>query len=304
MLPTPQLRISRSPHWHRVLLGVLVLCPGFVSGAAAQMLHLDPIPWSIPADSTSSKALIVEVSRFEESKFGWAGDRLMLTLVLPAGEDATTFVRIPYVMFDRGDVSLFSRWPWVQGEAEVDTFWSERRVSSFGQIEVGANGRADWPLLGGIHYGGAIGLPVGTDRLYPLSSISVPIRVEGRKDFALDSRFHLALSAGYLYNLDSGSDLLDATAFPGGWRWGSSLSLLGGRNRRVILDYDHQNRDGRRSQLAGIQCWLPWSKDGSWSARVERQLAGSLDRYATWRFVLAWRFGNPLNRPGSEEPES
>ena len=276
---------------------------GPVNGGMAQMLHLDPIPWSVPADSTSSQALIVEAARFQETKFDWAVDRLLLTLILPAGSNGTFFLRMPHVTFDMGDVPLFSRWPLIQGEAEVDTFWTERRVSSFGQLEVGVNSLHDLPHVHRIHYGAAIGLPVGTDRLYPLSSVSFPLRVEVRKDLVLRRGAHLALGAGYLYNIDSGSDLLDSTAFPDGWRWGAALSLFGGRNRRVVLDYDQQNRKGHRSMLAGLQVWLPWSDDGSWGLRVDRELAGSLDRYADWRFALSWRFGDPQHRPGYEEPE-
>lgn len=290
----------------RSLLAVCILLYGLwlVPGASAQMLRLDPIPWAVPTDSTSSQAFVVEMSRFEEPKFGWAANRLMLTLVLPAGEEGSYFVRMPFVTFDRGDVSLFGRWPWIQGEAEVDTFWTERRVSSFGQIEAGMNARVDWPVLGQIYYGGAIGLPTGSDRLYPISSISIPIRAEGRKDIALGSRVHLALSLGGLYNIDSSSDLLDPRAFPGGWRSGAALSLLGGRDRRLILDYDHQDREGHRSQLVGLQCWLPWTSDGSWSLRLERELAGSLDRFASWRFSASWRIENPLSRPHGGESES
>ena len=99
-------------------------------------------------------------------------------LILPAGSGGTFFVRIPHVTFDKGDVPLFSRRPWVQGEALADTFWTERRVSSFGQLELGVNSLRRFPLLGETHYGGAIGLPVGTDRLYPYSSVSFPVSVQ------------------------------------------------------------------------------------------------------------------------------
>ncbi|MBU8870606.1 MAG: hypothetical protein KOO60_07070 [Gemmatimonadales bacterium] len=278
-----------------------LVCPA--SDSFAQMLNLDPIPWSVPADSTSSQAFIIEVARFEETTFDWAADRLQLTLILPAGLKGTYFLRMPHITFDKGDIPLFSRWPGVQGEAVVDTFWTENRVSSFGQIEAGANSWVDWPLVGRIHYGGAIGLPVGSDRLYPISSVSFPLRGEIRKDLELVPGVHLALSAGSLYNLDSGSDLLDPQAFPNGQRWGAALSLYGGPNRRIVLDYDQQNREGRRSTLVGLQGWLPWSDDGSWGLRVDRQLGGSIDSCATWRVALSWRFDNARHRPGYEEPD-
>ncbi len=274
------------------------------SSSLAQMLHLDPLPWSIPADSTSTRALVVETTHFREDKFDWAANRLMLTLILPAGAEGTFFLRIPHVTVDMGDVSLFSRWPWAQGEAEVDPFWTERRVSSFGQLEIGVNSRHAWPLVGLVHYGAALGLPVGSDRLYPFSSVSFPLRIELRKDLELRSGAHLALSGGYLDNTDSGSDLLDPMVFPNGWRWGATLSFFGGRNRRVVLDYDQQNREGHRSTVVGLQVWRLWSDDASWGLRVDRELAGSLDRYSVWRLALSWRFGDSEHRPGVKEPES
>ena len=299
-VPSPQRR-PRSRLRARAVFFLLFLSVGPVTVSFAQMLHLDPIPWSVPADSTSAQALIIETARFRDAKFDWAADRLLLTLILPAGSQGTFFLRMPHVTSDLGDTPLFARWPWVQGEAAVDTFWTERRVSSFGQLEVGANSWHDLPWVGPTHYGAAVGLPVGTDRLYPFSSVSFPLRLEVHKDLEWRPGVHLALSAGYLYNIDSGSDLLDSLAFPDGWRWGGALSFFGGRNRRVVLDYEQQDREGRRSMLAGLQVWLPWSRNGSWGLRGDRELAGSLDRYAAWRLALSWRFDNPRYRPGHQE---
>jgi len=266
--------------------------------AFAQMLHLDPVPWTAVADSTAGPALVVEVTRFEESKFDWSADRIQLTLMLPMGDRGEIFVRMPHCTVDFGSTSLLSRWPWVEGEEEavaaIDTFWTERRVSSFGQLEVGADRWADWPLLGRTHYGAALGLPVGTDRLYPFSSVSFPLRLEVRKVLELQPGRLLFLEAGYLYNVDSGQDRLDETAFADGWRGGAVLQLGRGRTKRLLVDYHYENREGRRSQTAGLQIQLPWLVDGSWGLRADRELAGSLNRYAEWRFSLVWRFATTL----------
>ena len=267
--------------------------------AAAQMLHLDPVPWSAVTDSTAGPALVVEVTRFEESKFDWSANRIQLTLLLPMGDRGEVFVRMPHYTADFGSTSLWSRWPSVEGGEEAvaaaDTFWTERRVSSFGQLEVGANRWAYWPLLGRTHYGAALGLPVGTDRLYPFSSVSFPLRLEVRKVLELRSGGLLFLEAGYLYNVDSGQDRLDETAFPDGWRGGAVLQLGSRRTKKLLLDYHYENREGRRSQTAGLQIQLPWLVDGSWGLRADRELAGSLNRYAEWRFSLVWRFDTSLS---------
>lgn len=269
------------------LLLLACLAPG---PAQAQLLHLDPPVWSSAADTVTTGSFLVEMDRFEEPEFGWSADRLLLTLVLPTGRDGAYFVRMPYVVFDRKDVSLFARWPWLEGEQEDTRFRDERRVSSFGQLEVGMDRRREWPLLGPVQFAGSIGLPVGSDRLYPLSSVSFPLRAQLRRSLAVSRGVVLALGAGTLYNIDSGGSRLDSAAFPNGWQGNIALQIGTDRERRLVVDYRHEDRDGRRSALLGVACHVPWTAEGAWGLRVERQLAGTLDRYAAWRFCLSWRF--------------
>jgi len=290
--------VIRSPWGFVSLMMVfwLLLVP---RGANAQLMHLDAIPWFTPADSTSRLALIVEINRFHDPKFDWSLNRILLTAVLPAGDDAAFFLRLPHMTFDTGDIPLVHRWPWVIGEEGQNGWPHEKRISSFGQIEVGVTGPASLPLLGRTDYALALGLPSGSDKVYPFSSTSLPMRVELKKSIPLGRTTYLGLVAGYLSNMDSGRDYLSSTAFPSGYHLSAALDLYQGRGRRLGMTYDFQDRESRLSQLAGVQWWLSWGSDGSLGFKVARELQGTLDRPAAWYFTLAWRLDSPSYRPNA-----
>lgn len=294
--------------WLPRMVAVLLLTVlGVLSGprqAQAQLPHLDAIPWYTPADSTSRLALVVDINRFHDSKFNWSTNRMLLTAVLPAGDDAVFFLRLPYMTFDTGGLSLKSRWPWVIGEGATDGWPNEERISSFGQIEVGVNGPVKLPLVTWVNFGLALGLPSGSDKVYPFSSTSMPFRLAMKKNVPLGRTTYLALVAGYLAHMDSGKDNLDSFAFPSGYHLGAAFDVFRGRGSRFTLSYDYHNRDSRRSQLAGAEIWLPWSDDGSVGFKVAGEMQGTLDRPAAWYFTLGFRLDSPSHRLRAEPEET
>ena len=251
------------------------------------MLHLDPLPYFAPADSTSRLALTVRTDRFEDGKFGWSANRLLITAQLPAGSKAAFFVRLPWVSLDNGGLSLFSRWPWLRNyddEGQLVDWPEVQRRSSFGQPEVGLTGPVLLSGLGQWDIGAALGLPAGSDFLYPFSSASIPLRLQLRRRFDLGQRLHAASTFGYLKSMGSGKEWLDGDeAFTDG----HLVSLQGGMNlgfrSRVLLGYTLQERSGRRSQEVGLEVWFPWADTGSVGLDFQRELQGSLDRAAAWR---------------------
>lgn len=270
--------------------------------ARAQILHLDPIPWQAAADSTSRLALVAQVDRFLDADTDWSLNRLLLTVVLPGGQAGTFFLRMPHLTFDTGSEPAAVRWPGILA-AQTDSTWPySSRVKSFGQLEVGATGPLTLPLVGRLTYGAALGLPIGVDRLYPFSSTSLPLRLEARKMAGLAGPLQISCDAGYLVNMDSGKEDLDPAAFPSGHRLGLGLHWYHGRGSRVQIGADLHERTGRRSVLAGMEWWVPWTPDGSLGLRVAKELAGSADRPASWYFTVAWRFDSPGYRPGVEKP--
>jgi hypothetical protein len=286
----------------KMLLPCLVvaffLC--LLSTASAQLLHLDPLPWTAPPDSLSRQALEVQIDRFQDDKFGWSGNRLLLTVVLPGGDSGTYFVRMPHVNFDYGEVSLFNRWSWIRGE-ETDPSWpGESRTASFGQLEVGSVGNVTLPYIGPSQYGLALGLPTGSDRIFPLSSTSLPFRVELRKRMALGTMNDIGFTAGYLMHMGSGKGILDDSAFPSGSHAAIQVTKRWDKNKKLILSYDIESRDGRKSQLLGVQAWMPWTDAGRLGFSAARQLQGSLDRFAKWQFSIIWRFDSADHLPGVE----
>ncbi len=80
---------------------------------------------------------------------------------------------------------------------------------------------------------------------------------------------------------------------------GGSLAGYGRRGYRWQLSWDYRNEDRRKSQLVGVQAWVPWSDDGAVGLKISREIQGSLDRPAAWYFTLSWRLDSPKYRPGA-----
>ncbi len=283
-----------------VLVVFLFLFLG-TSSAFSQMLYLDDLPFFAPADSTSRLALVAGFDRFEDPHTQWSVNRLLVTVMLPAGQDAAFFVRMPYASFDSGRIPLFSRYPWIQGEDAINGWPHNRRITSFGQPEVGATGPTGLPFLPNWHYAVALGLPAGTDRLYPYSSVSLPVRLDLRKVIGVGDNKQVGLTIGYLKNLDSGKDFLIAeSAFPNGVHLGGILHWYRDRGKRLALAYDYHNRDGRISQLLGLEVWTAWTANGSVGLKVSRELQGTLDRPSAWYFTVSFRLDSERYRPLQE----
>ena len=287
---------------HLALGMAVLLLTGLVSPpvAQSQLTYLDDIPWFAQADSTSRLALVAEVNRFQDSQHDWSVNRLHLCAILPAGDRSVFFLRMSHLTFNTGGLLPVERWPWIRGDENKFQWSDETTISSFGQPEIGATGVLVIPGLTSWQYGTALGLPIGTDRLYPFASVSLPLRLALRRLIWLQARTRLALTAGYLMNMSSGKDLLNEDAFPDGWELGAAATWYRGRGARAVLSYDLKNRDGRKSQLLGVQWWAPWTADGSVGLKVARELQGNLHGPAVWYFTLAWRFDSPSRRPGAE----
>ncbi len=298
---------DRRSRWARGAWALLLLAAAFFAlpnPAQAQLMHLDPLPFFTPADSTSRLALVVDLDRFHDPKIDWTMNRMLLTAVMPAGEAGTYFLRLPYLTFDSGEIPLGSRWPWVLGPDGQDGWPHEKRLSGFGKIEIGVAGPVVLPVLRGVDYGVAIGLPTGSDRVYPFSAQSIPLRLQLRKPLVLGRGVQAGLLAGYLVHLDSSKDVLDTTAFPSGYQLGASLAGYGQRGARWHLTWDYRNEGGRRSQLIGVQAWRPWVADGAIGLKIAREIQGTLDRPAEWYFTISWRLDSPRYRGEPDEEAS
>jgi hypothetical protein len=284
------------------LAPLLIAAAFFVAPAEGQLLHLDPLPFFASIDSTSRLALVVDLDRFEDQKFDWSLNRVLLTAVLPAGETGIYFLRLSHVSFDTGDTPVGSRWPWLLGPESQAGWPSEKRVSSFGKFEVGASGPLKLPLIRRASYCAALGLPTGSDRIYPYSAQSIPFRIQLRKPLPVGDGYLAHLRAGYLVHMDSGQEYLTPDAFPSGYQLGAAFGGHGARGRRWALSWDYRLEGGRESQLVGLQGWLPWTADGAVGLKVSRELAGTLDRPAAWYFTVSWRLESARYRPGYVQP--
>jgi len=278
----------------------LIVCAVFLrpDPSAAQMMHLDDLPWFAAPDSTSRLAFVAEVGHFEDRKWGWEANRIMVTAILPAGDFARFYLRGSHVSFNAGDTPLLTRWPWIRGEEAEEDWPGGNKQSSFGSPEIGVTGPLEFSFLDHWQYGVGLGLPVGSDRIYPFGSTSLPLRIDLRKVFFADGPTNVTLTGGKLMHMSSGKKLLSEEAFPSGYRLGAAVHRYWGPGRSLILSWDYQYRQGAESHLPAVQGWLPWTDNGAVGARLACELAGTLDRPAQWYVSLMWRFDSPKYRPG------
>ncbi len=270
------------------------------SGVRAQLPHLDAMPWIAPADSSSRLALLAGVDRFVDDSTNWTANRVMLTALMPAGQNGVFFLRLPYLSFDTDGYSVAERWPETVGDEQPADWPGGERLVGFGQIEVGATGPTGLAGLGAWQYAVALGLPTGQNTLYPWSSTSLPLRLQARRDMRSGGPWHLWLGGGYLLHMDASGDNLSSAAFPNGWLFTAEWALLRGRGSSWHLNLDWEDRNTRRSLQVGAQVWLPWTADGSCGLRLVRELENTDNRPAQWRLTLAWRFDSPAHRPEAE----
>lgn len=279
------------------LVGILLALGA--GGAAAQLPHLDPLPWFAPVDSTSRQALIVDLERFGDGVTGWVVNRTALTVTLPAGARGAWLLRASYVRFDPGSLPLLTRWPTARGTEAAEDWPGETVGNGFGPLEAGVITPLRLPLLGGTSFGAALGLPTGSNRLYPFSSTSMPLRLHLRRGFG-EGRSRLWAHAGTLFHLDATGDDLADDAFPSGHLVGLEAAWYRGRGSRLSLGFDLEDRDGRGSRLVTAAAWFPWRDSASVGLRLRWEVAGEAHRPAAWYAGISVRLEGPRDLPADE----
>jgi hypothetical protein len=277
----------------RPIAALVLACLPLAAPLAAQVPHLDPLPWPDVADTLAARALEVSWDRFDDGESGWSADRVGLTGLLAAGGRARLFLRMHSLGLDTADRPVLARWPQLAGE-DADEGWpGESQVAGFGRPEVGLIGPLRLPLLGDGRYALALGLPVGRDQLYPLAAASMPFRLAWRRDLALGGAWRAALTGELLQHMDSAREYLEADAFASGHVLSGELGLRAGARRGFLLCWRETRVEGRTSSLAGLRAWLPWGERHALGLAVQRELGGTAGRpfgtlvTVTWRLVSA-----------------
>ena len=271
------------------VLQALVLV-GVAGPVRAQLPYLDPLPHFTAADSTSRKAAIFEIVRNEDPDTGWSLNRLLATVVLPAGGRAAWYLRLPVMTFDRDDLPVAERWPSAVGTSESAGWPHETFGSGIGQLEVGVTGPVGFGFFETWRYGFGMGLPTAGNDLYPWTAGGMPVRLQLRPGFILGGGRHLWLQGGYIMHLDASGEALTPEAFPDGVQVGAEFAWYRGRGRRWLATWDWEDRDERVSHMVGAAVWFPWTRAGSVGLRVRHELRNTDHRPARWYFTLSFRF--------------
>ncbi len=274
--------------------------------ATAQIHHLEDLPWHAAADSSNRRGVLVSWDQFRDSDTHWRTDRFSVTALMPTGEQGVFFVRAGYLRFDTADARVFDRWPRLRavdddGASVADEDWpGESMVGGFAQPALGLIVPFGAPGLGAGNLGLQVGLPIGSDELYPLASRSLPLIVDWRRPWSGVASLFGAVRVGYEQTLDSSGDELDAEAFPDGLRYGLELGTDPQRDRGLVVDWAARElasgHHSRRLQLSG---WLPAGAGTVVRLHLARDLGGRADRYATWTIGLSWSLAG---LPRDDEP--
>lgn len=279
------------------LLSILIVLL-LTNPTTAQIHHVSDMPWYAMADSTARRGAAFSWDQYHDGDTGWRTDRLGLELVVPFGERAVFVVQAGYLRFDSAELKALERWPDLRqvsedGSSNVSEDWpGESMVNGFDRPELGILVPLKLPVLGQGDFGLLIGLPVGRDELYPMSSACVPARLDWRRPMMLGARGAAAVRVGYEQTFSSSREQLSEDAFPSGFRYGVELSTDRYSRRGVGVEWAAreltEGHHSRRLQLTG---WIPLKEGHTLELSLGRELGGKAHRYATWIFGINWRFG-------------
>jgi hypothetical protein len=289
--------------WVAVLVaGLLSLLPA-ARDAAAQVHHLDDLPWYTQADTLGRGGLAITYDQFRNGDTGWRTDRVGLMAHLGIGEHGVFYARVHFMRFDTAGYGVLARWPDLaypgdeEGEGAVDPTWPfESMIVGFSQPELGLMA----PLATG-QLGFAVGLPVGRDELYPMSSASLPLWLDWRRPLDPAGPFQGAVRVGVEHTFDSGREYLTADAFPGGFRYGAEAGLRWTSGHELLLDWSARElSDGRHIRRLRLTGLVPLGDRNVLALQLSRDLGGRADRYATWIASVAWRLPSRGADPDEE----
>ncbi len=266
--------------------------------AIAQIHHLDDMPWHALADSMARRGAAFSWHQFHDGDTDWRTDRLGIELLVPFGERAVFVVQAGFLRFDSAELLVFDRWPHLReaaedGTSEVSEDWpGQSMVNGFDRPELGLLVPLKLPVVGQGGFGLLVGLPVGRDELYPMSSASIPIRLDWRRPWSMGSRLAAAVRVGYEHTLSSSREKLHEEAFPSGFRYGVELSTDRLSRRGVGIEWAARELSkGRHSRRLRLTGWIPLQEGHTLELSLGRELGGKADRYATWILGISWRFG-------------
>lgn len=281
----------------QVWLAVLAVCvvAAVHLPAAAQIHHVEDPPWHALGSDALRRGVEMTWQQVREPRSGWHTDRLGLTFLAPLGERGLFFLRGQYIRFDTAGSSALARWPHIgaKGPESVDNAdpeWPfESIINDFARPELGLILPWRLPLLGEGHLGLQAGLPIGTDRLYPMSAGCLPLALDWRAIRGGSTGWRAAGRIGVERTFSSSGDDLDEGAFPGGLRYGFEFGRRHDQSHGVNMAWSARELDGgrhaRRLEFSG---WLPVGRKHFLRLHVARDLGRQTDRLATWTVGVAW----------------
>lgn len=265
------------------------------AAAAAQIHHLAELPWHVTAADGGRRGVELSWQQDLDSSSHWRADRFGLSVRVPLGARGLFFLSGDYLRFDTAALPARQRWPRLEptgqdAPANPDSNWpGEAIINGFGRPELGLIFPFVLPLAGQGMLGLRAGLPIGTDRLYPLSCACLPLSCDWRAARILRGRWQAAVRVGLEHTFASAGDELSDQAFPGGWRYGGELGQEETRERGFCLSWSARElAGGRHGRSLALSGWLPLGEGHQLRLQVARDCGDRADRFAQWSMRLSW----------------
>jgi len=268
--------------------------------ARAQIQRLDSAPWYAVTDSSSRGGVIFGLDRFWDDDTGWNVGRLGLTVTAPFGLRSVYYLRLHALRFDTAELPVLSRWPQLRGEDAEDDWPGSVSSSGLASPELGLIVPLPLPLVGPTDAALAMGVPLGSDALYPFASGCWPLRLDVRRTWRCRHGMVWAVRAGGETSFDSSGDELTPDAFPDGWRFAADAAWQPETWRQVVASYEERRLAGHASRRVSLAAWIPLGDGHAFGLVVARELGPRADRPATNDVSILWRFAG-LPRPEAGE---
>jgi hypothetical protein len=256
----------------------------------AQVPRLDPAPWYAVTDSTTRRGVVFGLDRFWDDDTGWSVGRLGITVTAPLGLRSVYFLRAHAMRFDTGERPVLTRWPGLRGEGAQDDWPGSVSPSGLARPELGLIVPLPLPLAGLTDAAITMGLPLGSDALYPFSAGSWPLRIDVRRTWRRGTAWRGAIKVGAETTFDSSDDVLTADAFPSGWCFAAEAAWQPATWRQFAVAFEERRLAGHAICRATLAAWLPLGDESDVGLVLARELGIRADRAATNEVSLLWRF--------------
>lgn len=279
----------------------VLIAGGSGTAVVAQVHQIDDAPWPLFDAGGPRGGVALSWQRARDDATRWRLDRLGFLVLMPAGERSLMYLRVSYLRLDTADLPALARWPQIRHESLAPPQpgrpdWpAEAIVNGVGRPEFGFMTPLKLPLAGPGALSLLAGLPLGSDRVYPVAASCLPLVADWRRTVTIAPALHLDARLGWEQTFSFLADEIDGDAFPSGWRHGARLGSPADHKRGLWLGYAARELTaGRHQRDVMLGGWLPIGGRHRMLLHASRSLDDRDHRWAAWSLTVTWHLAGLL----------